>query len=194
MAQGFTTAFGHDFNRKTAVEIGRVFFPFLEFGFLAFNERVYKAVIFVRIHRAVDIILAVALVISRLEPGLVEIDAFLIDNWCNCIKEGQAFFAGNLADGVGQRTRRQGTGGNDGLFPFLGGKTINLAALHCDQRMVFKRIGDRLRKTFAINGKGTASGDFMLIGTPHNDRTRTAHFVMDQADGIIFLVIRPERV
>ena len=34
----------------------------------------------------------------------------------------------------------------------------------------------------------------MFIGTAHDDGTSTAHFIMDQANRIVFLVIGPKRV
>ena len=75
---------GHHLYRQTAVEIGRVGFPFFEIGGFAVEQRVDKAVILRLIHRAIDIILARAagaeLVIARLDPADIHIDAVVIDN------------------------------------------------------------------------------------------------------------------
>ena len=121
MAKGFATAFSHNLDRKAAIKIRRIFFPVLEFGFITFDQGIDEGVIFGLIHRAVDVILAVALVIARLEPCLVEINAFLIDNRRNRIKEGEAFFAGFGPNGFGEWARGQRAGSNDGMFPFHGG-------------------------------------------------------------------------
>jgi hypothetical protein len=49
-------------------------------------------------------------------------------------------------------------------------------------------IGDRLRKALAIDGKCCTSRNSIRIGSPHDQRTETPHFLLQQADGVIELV------
>src|SRR3546814_17282946 len=58
--EGCGAARGHHLERNTAFEIGRVLFPILEVGLVAVDEALDKGVILLLVHRAVDIILAVA--------------------------------------------------------------------------------------------------------------------------------------
>src|SRR5690606_28744502 len=66
IAQRFDAAFGHDLDRHAALEIGRIPFPVLELGFFPLVQREDEGFILLLRHRAIDIVLALALVPPRL--------------------------------------------------------------------------------------------------------------------------------
>ncbi len=105
MAQCFGAAFGHDFNRQAAVEIGRTF-PFLELSRIAFDQCCDKSLILVLIHGAVDVILAGAsgadLVVARLEPANIHIDRIKMHNRRNRIEKCQCIGASLCLNGFSQ--------------------------------------------------------------------------------------------
>ena len=106
VAQGLGAALRHNFDRQTAVEIGRVGLPLLELGLLTGDQRGDEAVILVLGHRAIDVIGARAagtdLVVARLEPGHRHVDGFAMHDRRDRVEEGQCVLVGQFADGVGQ--------------------------------------------------------------------------------------------
>ena len=103
VAKRLRPTFGHHFDWQAAVEIGRGFFPFLERGLVARNERRDERLILRAVHRAVDVVGAGAagsgLVIARLEPGYVHVDRVAVHDRRDGVEEGKRILAGDLADG-----------------------------------------------------------------------------------------------
>ena len=96
-AKGFAATFGHDLNRKAAVKIPSCFTGF-KLGFFSVEKRIDKGLILLFVHRAIEIgcalFFCVALIIARLHPGAVHVDAIGIYDRSNCIKKGQGLCAG----------------------------------------------------------------------------------------------------
>ena len=76
-AQGLGAAFGHHFDGQARFEIGRVFFPILERRLFAGEQRVDEGAILRFVHRAVDVVGAVALCRSAIgtRRGVRSIDS-----------------------------------------------------------------------------------------------------------------------
>src|SRR3546814_8292521 len=95
--EGCGAARGHHLERNTAFEIGRVLFPILEVGLVAVDEALDKGVILLLVHRAVDIILAVAdrtdLVPAARHPCDVHVDALAVDDGGDGVEEGERVLA-----------------------------------------------------------------------------------------------------
>src|SRR3546814_21177752 len=85
-AQCFDPAFGHHLDRHAAFEIGGVGLPILEIGLVAVDQPLDEGVILVLVHRAVDIILAVAdrpdIVPAARPPGAIG-RAACRGRWCH---------------------------------------------------------------------------------------------------------------
>jgi len=195
-AQCFGTARGHYLDRHAAFEIGRVLFPLLEIGLFALEQSLDEGVILFAVHRAVDIILAVAfrpdLVPARLHPGDVHVDAVLVDNRRNGIEKGQRVLAGGRTDALGQRHRRQGAGGDDGQSAF--GQLVDPFADDLDIRMVGEPLADSVGKMIAVDSQRRTGRQAMLVAFADDDRVEVAHFLMEQADGIFLGIVRAEAV
>ena len=102
-AQRLRAARRHHFDRQAAFEIGRGLFPFLEIGLLAGEQRGDEGVILVGVHRTVDVVRAVALVVARLHPADVEIDGLAMHDGRDGVEEGERILARQRARCVGQR-------------------------------------------------------------------------------------------
>ena len=133
--QRIASARRHHFNRQAAIEIGRVFFPFLKIRRVAFYQRVEKSIILRLVHRAVDIVLAGAtgakLVITRLVPANIHIHAVAINNRCNRIKKRQLVAAGHFADKLRQGRRGERAGCDDDMLP-VGRNFSHFGARDCN--------------------------------------------------------------
>ena len=105
--QRLGTALGHDLDGQAAVEIGCAF-PLLELGLLAIHQRRDEGLVLVLVHRAVDVVLAVAsrpdLVVARLEPGDVHIDRLDMHDRRDCVEEGEGVRAGRLRRSTARAT------------------------------------------------------------------------------------------
>ena len=60
--------------------------------------------------------------------------------------------------------------------------------------MVFDSLGDRGRKTVPINAQCAASRDLVLVGTRHDYRIAAPHLFVQQADGVVLMVVRAEAI
>ena len=193
-----TAALGHDLDRQAAVEIGRRGFPILEIGLVAGDQRIEEGVVLRLVHRAVDVVGAVAagpdLVVARLEPGDVHVDRVEIDDRCDGVEEGERVGAGQSADRLGKAWRGEGAGGDDDIVPFGRRQAVDLAAVDGDERVILERLGDGLREALAVDGERAAGGHLVRIAHAHDERVRHAQLRVQQADGIGVGVVRAERV
>ncbi|MGY4333133.1 hypothetical protein ACVWWG_007550 [Bradyrhizobium sp. LB7.2] len=198
VAQGLGAALRHHLDRQTAVEIGRVGFPFLELGLLAGDQRGDEAVILLLGHRAVDVVGTGAagtdLVVARLEPCCRHVDGFAVHDRRDRVEEGERVLVGQLADGFGQRRRGEGTSRNDDVAPLGRRQACNLVAGDLDQGVVVERLGDGRGEAVAIDRQRTAGGHLVGVGRTHDQRVEAAHLGMKQADGVVGGIIRAERV
>ncbi|MNQ91712.1 hypothetical protein D3C85_1071060 [compost metagenome] len=117
-----------------------------------------------------------------------------MDDGGDGVEEAQAFLAGHLEDGVGQGGRGQRAGGDDDVFPFLRRQAGDFLAHDGDQRMSFQLGRHGLRKAVAIDRQGAARRDLMGVAAFHDDRAERAHLGVQQADGVVFPVVRTEGV
>ena len=113
ITQRINPALRHDFNRHTAIEIGRVGFPFLKFGFFASDECSVERKILLLIHWAVDIVLGVTLIPAAGHPCDIHIDRLMIGNWCERIEKGECIFASFCRYSFGKCSACQRPCGND---------------------------------------------------------------------------------
>ena len=84
--QRIAAAFGHHLNRQAAVEIS-AFFKIVKFRFFGRQQRIDKSIILRLGQRTVDVVKLIALVITRLIPGLGKVNTVFIDDRRNCIKK-----------------------------------------------------------------------------------------------------------
>ena len=169
VAQRIFAAGCHDLNRQASLEIGRAFFPFLEFGLFRGLEGGEKRQVLHFVHRAVDVILAgstgARLVVARLEPGDIQIDRLSVDDRGNCIEEGEGVFICQATDCLGQWCRGQRAGRDNNVFPVFGRQTVYFAALNGNQRLIGKRFGNGCGKLIAIDRQSATGRD--LVGVRH---------------------------
>ena len=162
VAQGFRTAFGHHLNWQATIEIGGVGFPLFEIAFFAGNQLADKGVILRLVHRQVDVILTISarthLVVTRLEPGDVHINAFAVNNGRNRVKKRQILLAREPAHGFSQGRRGEGAGGDDHIVPFGRRQACHLATLDGDERMRLQLGRHMGRKPIPVHGQSPASG------------------------------------
>jgi hypothetical protein len=109
-AQRIKPAFGHHLDRHTAFEIGGVLLPLAKLGLGRVEQALMESQILLLVHRAVDIVLAVALVPATGIPGDVQVDAVMIDDRGDRIEKGEAVLPGGSEHALGERLRRQRPG------------------------------------------------------------------------------------
>ena len=179
MAQRFAPARGHHLNRQTAIEIGRVGFPFFEIGGFAVEQRVDEAVILGFVHWAVDIVFArtarAQLVVARLVPADIHINAVVIDYRCNRVEKGQPVLARHASNGLRQRRRGQRAGGNNRAGPICG-NVGNFLAPNFNIGMGFQRGGHGLGKALAVNRQCGARRNLVFVSAFHNQAVGVAQF------------------
>ena len=105
-ARRVAAAFDHHLDGHAAIEIGDVL-PLLEAGFLGRLDGVDEGVVFGLVHRAVEVVLGVAILVgavpARLRPDLVHVDGIAVDDRRDGVEKGQRLLAGGGADGLGER-------------------------------------------------------------------------------------------
>ena len=167
VAQGLAAAFGHHLDRQAAVEIGRVL-EFAKLGLFGGQQRVDEGPVAVAVERAVDIGFGVAarawLVVARLPPCDVEIDAVEVDDRRYGVEERERLLARRVADGFRQRRRGQRPRGDDGWTPVSGGKpaTSPRSTLISGSREIAASHGGR--KAVAVDRQRAARRHLMRIG------------------------------
>ena len=169
----------------------------MKHGLVAGEQRVDEGVILLARQRAVDVVGARAagagLVVARLEPGLLEIDAVAMHDRRDGVEKGQRVFAGERADAGGEIGRGERAGGDDDAVPFVR-RHGDFAARQRDERMGGERRRDRGGKSVAIDRQRAAGRHLVGIGRAHHQRAEPAHFLMQQADRVVLLVVGAERI
>ncbi len=198
VAQGLRAAFGHDFNGQAAVEIGGGFFPLLEVTLFTVKQGMNEGVVLGAVEGAVDVILAGAagpdLVVTGLKPGHVHVDRLAVNDGGDGVEKGEVFFARQRTYGSGEGRRGEGSGGDDDIVPVLRWQACNFAAFNCDQWVGFDAAGDFAGEAFTVHSESTACGHLMVLGDIHDEGSHHAHFFMQQAHGILFMIVAAERV
>ncbi len=197
IAQRLDTARGHHLDRHAAIEIGRVGFPFLEFGLVAVDQALVEGEILLLGHRTVDVITVLiarrrALVPARLDPALAHVDAIAVHDRRDGIEESEPVLPGGADNAFCQSLRGQRASGDD-RRPF-GGQSVHPFAHHGDIGMFFQRALHLGGKDVAVDRHGRTRGDARDFAGPHNDAVEPAHFVMQQSDRVLGIVVRTEAV
>ncbi|MNQ92242.1 hypothetical protein D3C85_1076610 [compost metagenome] len=117
-----------------------------------------------------------------------------MDDGGDGVEEAEAFFAGQLQNGLGQGGRGQRAGGDDDVVPFLRRQAGDFLAYDGHEGVGGQPRRHSLREAVAVDSQSAARRDLMIAGRSHDDRAQFAHFLMQQADGVIFPVVRPEGV
>ncbi len=136
MAQGFAAALCHHLDRQAAVEIGVEASHSLKSVLSPAIKAVDEGVVLFARHRAVDVIGAGAagtdLVVARLKPGLLHVDAVAVHDRRDGVEESQRLLAGALRNRGGKIGRGQRAGGDDDAVPLVR-RNLTLAALQRDR-------------------------------------------------------------
>ena len=168
----------------------------MEFGFVSRQQCVDERLVGVFVHRAVQVgfllFLGFAFVIAGLHPCFGHVDAVCIDDWGDGIEECQRLGAGFIRDCLTQTLRGQGACRNDPVT--VVGQVGDFFVRRADQRVIHQGLGHGFRKRIAVNSQRTTCGQAMIIGGRDDQATCGAHFPMQQADSVLFVVIRPERI
>ena len=171
VAQRFAAALGHHLDRQAAVEIGDPL-PVVVLVRLAGKKRIDEGVVFGLVHGAVDVVGAAAagagLVVARLEPGDVHVDRIEMDDGRDGIEEGERLLAGEIADGLCQRSGGERAGGDDHTVPVRRRQARDLAAFDGDQWLCGKRRGDGFGEALAVDGQRPAGRHLVRIGGAHD--------------------------
>ena len=109
------------------------------------------------------------------------------------IEESESGFTGERADGIGKVFGRKRAGGDDDVVP-VGRRRRDFLAPDFDQRLAFKRRGDRCGKAVAIDRERAAGRKLMRIGRAHDQRAEPAHFGVQKSDGARLRVVGAERI
>ncbi len=197
-AQGLAAALGHHLDRQAALEVGGVLLPVLELGLVGGEQRVDEGLVLVAVHRAVEVGgalgLGLALVVARLEPGLGEIDGLEVDDRGDGVEEGEGGLVGQGADRLGEGRRGQRAGGDDDARPVGRRQAGDLAAVDGDERVGFEAGGDLGGEGHAVDGERAAGGDGVAVGGGDDEAAGLAHLPVQQADGVLLVVVGAEGV
>ncbi len=186
-SQGLLTTRCHHFDGQAGFEIGRGFFPFLEVGLFAGQQRGDEILILRLVQRQVDIVRYAAagalLVITRLEPGDVEIDGLAVHDGGDGVEEGQMVLARGFADGRTKTRGGQRPGGDNHASPAGRRQGLDFLTRDRDAGMIFQRRGDGVRKSVPVHCQGA-----------HNQGPGASHFLVQQADRVVHGIVGAEGV
>ena len=192
VTRSLRAAFGHDFDRQAAVEIGRAL-PLFELGLAAIDQRLDESLVARLVHRTVDVVLAGAaradLVVTRLEPADVHVDGIEMDDRRNGVKEGKRIGACPVRDGLRQGRRGQRPSGDDRLVPIVSRNAGNFFPGDLNQRMRLDPGGDSGGETVAIDCQRAAGRDLVCVAGRHDERTSQAHFGVQKPNRVVFGVV-----
>ena len=191
-------ALDHHFNGHAAIEIGGVGLPFLEIGLGGFDHRIDEGVVLLLVHRAVEIILGVAMLVwpvpARLRPGNIHVDRITVDDRRDGIEERQLVLPGQLLDGLGERGGGERPGGDNDIVPFRRRQSGDHFAAHLDQRFGLDGGGDAAGEIIPVDRQRRSGRHARGIGGGHDKAAQRAHFLMDEADGVVVGVVGPKTV
>ncbi len=158
---------------------------------MSFSQPLVEGQILVLVHRAVDVVLALALVPARREPRGIHVDRVAVDDRRERIEEGERLAAGFGSDSCGKRCGGERAGGDDRRAV---GQCVDPFAYQRDVRMPVDRLGHAVREIVAVDGECGAGRDTVDIGLPHDQRAERAQFLVEQPDRVAFCVVRAEAV
>jgi hypothetical protein len=195
--QRLPSAFGHHFDGQATVEI-RHLFPVLELVQVSSQQGIDEGVVLILVHRTVQVIGAIAgwsdLVIARLRPDDIHVDAVFVHDGGNRIEEGQCILAGKRLDAGCQSRGGQGTCGDDDIVPLGRRQALDFGPIGGDIGVTFDGGGDRCREAVAIDRERSAGGQGIGVGHLHDQRAAAPHFLMQQPDGVLVFVVGAETI
>ena len=109
------------------------------------------------------------------------------------VEEGERVLARERADRGGEIGRGERAGGDDDAVPFLR-RQRHFAARQRNERLRRQRRRNRIREPVAVHGKRAAGGNLLAVRRAHDQRAEPAHFGVQQADCVVFLVVGAERI
>jgi len=196
MAQGVAAALRHHLDGQAAVEIGRL--PVVEGDLVAGEQGGDERVILLARERTIDVVGARStrsrLVVARLQPSERHVDRVAVNDRGDGIEEGERVLAGEPGDRFGERWRGQRSGGDDDAVPIGGRQPCDLFAAHVDQRLFGKRRGHGRGKALAVDRQCASGRNLIDVGRAHDQRAETAHFLMQEPDGIVLVVVGAKRI
>src|SRR5262245_167185 len=196
--QGVAAALGHHLDRQAALKVGRGGLPGLEARFFGGEERGDEGVVLALSHGAINVIGArtagAGLVIARLTPGDLGIDAIEMHDRRNGIEKSQFALTGELLDGGRQGRRRERTGGDDDAVPLGRRQAGNLGPFDRNQGMAVERLRHRPSEVVAIDGERPARGQLVGVAGGHDQGTRAPHLLVQQSDRIRASIVGAEGI
>ena len=190
VAQGLAATLCHDLDGQAAVEVSRGF-ALVELGLVGGQQGVDEGLVFVAVHRAVDIGLLLgqrlALVIAGLFPRDRHVDRVGMHDGRDGVKERQRLGARHATDRPRQRVRGQGPRGHDPVAVI--GQLGDLSGNDGDQRIGLQRGGDRGGKRLAVHGQRAARGQAVAARHLHDQTARRAHFPMQLAHRVHHVIV-----
>jgi hypothetical protein len=139
------------------------------------------------VERAVDVILALALVPARLEPGGFHVDRLEMDDRRDRVEKGERLRACRSANACGKAGGSERTRGYD-REPLVR-EGIDPLAHERDVGMRCQRCGDPCGKSVAIDRECRSRRHLVDIALPQDQRAERAHLGMEQPDGVAGRVI-----
>ena len=122
VAQRFTSAFGHHFDRQATIEIWGCRLEIVERHLIAGNECIDEGFVLLFRQWAIDVVGAGSrrpcLVVARLKPGDPEIDGIAMDDGRDRVEKGERVFTGQPTDSISERRRSERAGGDNDAIPF----------------------------------------------------------------------------
>src|SRR5262245_9916451 len=196
--QGVAAGLGHHLDRQAALKIGRGGFPGLEARFFGGEERGNEGFVLALSHGTINVVGARAagagLVIARLTPGDLGIDAVEMHDRRNGIEKSQFALTGELLDGGRQGWRRERTGGDDDAVPLGRRQAGNLGSLDRNQGMAVERPRHRASEVVAIDGERPARGQLVSIAGGHDQGARAPHLLVQQSDRVRASIVGAEGI
>ena len=135
-----------------------------------------------------------ALVVAGLEPGLGEVDGLEVHDGGDGVEEGERGLVGEGADGLGERRRGERAGGDDDAGPVGGREAGDLGAVDGDEGVGLEAGGDLGGEGLAVDGERAAGGDGVAVGGGDDEAAGGAHLPVQQADGVLLVVVGAEGV
>ena len=169
----------HAFHRHTAFKYHILLKAMDGRGFGA-QKRLHKGVILLTVHRAIEIIIPA--IIARGAEHLLHIQRFRHHDGRGRIIKMQRAHAGQMGDGIGHRVAGQGAGRHNDRAV---GDFADFALLHRDVGMAAQRIGNHARKALPIHRQSPSGGHAGSIRRAHHQRVQRAHFLLEQAHGVL---------
>ena len=171
----------HDFYRHAAFKDGIIFFKIVEFGTFCRRQGLPERFVFFFRKRAVQII-GSAFAIAGSPVYFSHIQRFHSYNRRRGIVEMEIFFSCHLADSLRHGRTGQRSRGDDTDLVRRELRDFFVPDRH--QRMMLQMVRNILTEGDAVHGQGSPGRHAVRIGRRHDERSQTAHFFLQETNGI----------